>query len=67
MLDWIYIQYKEQNMKKYFVKKDGKFLNTVLELDYQDYPEKRKPKNGLPTNNARILVQPMNCFLGMVE
>ena len=24
---------KEQNMSKYFVKKDGKFLNTVLEFE----------------------------------
>ena len=62
-IDWIIIHCKEQKMEKYFIKKDGKFLNTVLEFDYNP---KRKQKIGLPTNNARILVQPMNCFLGMV-
>ena len=42
MLDWIYIQCKEQIMKKYFVKKDGKFLNTVLEFGSKDFPEEKK-------------------------
>ena len=39
--DWIYIQCKEQIMKKYFVKKDGKFLNTVLEFDAKAYPAEK--------------------------
>lgn len=42
MQDWIYIQCKEQIMKKYFVKKDGKFLNTVLEFDAKAYPAEKK-------------------------
>lgn len=29
-------------MKKYFVKKDGKFLNTVLEFDAKAYPAEKK-------------------------
>lgn len=29
-------------MKKYFVKKDGKFLNTVLEFGSKDFPEEKK-------------------------
>lgn len=29
-------------MKKYFVKKDGKFLKTVLELDSKAYPAEKK-------------------------
>ena len=29
-------------MKKFFVKKDGKFLNTVLEFGSKDFPEEKK-------------------------
>ena len=29
-------------MKKFFVKKDGKFLNTVLEFGSKDFPEDTK-------------------------
>ena len=36
-IDWIIIHCKEQKMEKYFVKKDGKFLNTVLEFDSNSY------------------------------
>lgn len=42
MLDWIYIQCKEQKMEKYFVKKDGKFLNTILEFDSKYFPAEKE-------------------------
>lgn len=40
-------------MKKYFVNKDGKFLNTVLEFDAKAYPAEKKAEEWLKEIGVR--------------